>query len=173
MTIFVLSPVPYKTFSVSSGNVYVADQFGIIASVVSTADQAELVAAGCATLNPNPTDLLGKLLGANFNVTTDQEIPLNNSIRFRITRIVVLNTTVPGMGTAAGGLYTLASKAGTAIVAAAQVYTGLTNAATALNLTVAVPNLVQAPASRLFFSLTTPQGAAALADIYVYGDAMP
>lgn len=171
--ITVLSPIPFKTFSVSSGNVYVADQFGIIANVVSTADQKELVAAGCATLTPNPTEQLGKLVGANFNVTTDQEIALNNSARFRLRRITVINTSVPGMGTAAGGFYTAVSKGGSAIVVAGQVYTGLTNAATALDLTMALPNLVLAAASRLFFSLTTAQGAPATADIYVYGDAMP
>src|SRR5258708_17562170 len=115
MAIFMLSPVPLKTFSVPSGNVYVADQFGIISNVVSVADQAALVSAGCATLNPNPTDLLGKLIGANFNVSTDQQIALNNASRFPIRRITVINTSVAGMSTAAGGFYTAASKGGTAI----------------------------------------------------------
>ena len=169
----IMQGIANRSYQVSSGNVYVADANGLIVSVASVADQQSLTAFGCATLNPNPTNLLGKLLGANFNVTTDQAIPLNNSIRFRINAISVLNTTINGMNTAVGGLYTGASKGGTAIVANTQVYTGLTNAATELALTLAVPTLVQAPASLLYFALTTPQGTAATADIYVYGDVYP
>lgn len=167
-----LSVIPARTFVVSSGNVYVADQFGVIQNVSTSADQQDLIDAGCAVLTPTPTNLLGKLLQADFNVVTDQPItfPLASNVKYRITKITVLNTTVNGMGTAAGGLYTGAGKTGSAIVAAGQVYTGLTNPLTALNLTLALPNLVLAAGTLLYFSLTTPQGAAAKADIYVYGD---
>ena len=173
--IVMLSQIPFRSFNVSSGNVYVADQYGIIENVVSVADQADLAAAGCATLLANaPEDLLGYRIGVNFNVTTDQIITnLNNALKYRVTRIVAMNTSLAGMSTAAGGVYTAVSKGGSAIVAATQVYTGLTNALTALNLTLALPNLILAAATPLYFSLTTPQGAAATADIYVYGDALP
>lgn len=172
--IVMFSQIPYRSFNVSSGNVYVADQYGIIPNVQSQADQTDLAAAGCSTLTPNPTDLLGYLIGANFNSTADQQIVnLNSSLKYRIRRITVLNTSVPGMGTAAGGLYTGAGKTGTTIVAAGQVYTGLTNANTAEDLTLAAPNAVLPAATKLYLSLTTPQGATATADVYVYGDAIP
>jgi hypothetical protein len=172
-----LSPVPSRTIVVSSGNVYVADQYGVIQNVGTPADQADLIDAGCAVLTPPPTDLLGSLLSANFNVggagaIGDQIItfPLANNVKYRIRRITVCNTTVNGMSTAVGGLYTAAAKAGSAIVANSQVYTGLTNALTALDLTLALPNLILAAGTPLYFSLTTPQGAPARADLYVYGD---
>lgn len=172
--IVMLSPVPFKTFAVSSGNVYVSDRYGIINSVVSVADQRDLVSAGCAVLNPNFQDLLGSLLSANFNVSTDQQfINLNNSVRYRVKRIVVLNTSVNGMSTAAGGIYTAASKGGTAIVAAGQVYTGLTNATTCLELTLNAATLLLAANTPLYLSLTTPQGAPATADVYLFGDNYP
>lgn len=169
------SQFPFRTYSLSSGNVYVADQYGIIPNVATNADQVELIAAGVATLNPNPTDLLGRLIAANFNSTADQAVPMNNSIKYRVRRITVLNTSVPGMSTAVGGVYSAASKAvGQGIlVAAGQAYTGLTNAKTALDLTLALPNLILDPATVLYLSLTTPQGAPATADVYVYGDAIP
>lgn len=123
-------------------------------------------------LTPPPTDLLGTLLGADFNITTDQIItfPLAGNLKWRIRRITVCNTTVNGMATAVGGLYTAAAKGGSALVANTQVYTGLTNPLTALDLTLALPNLILAAGTPLYFSLTTPHGSAALADIYVYGD---
>jgi len=173
MQIFMLSPVAFRSFNVSSGNTYVADQYGIIPLVSSTADVLSLVAQGCSVLAPNPTDLLGKLIGANFNVNTDQAVPLYNSTPIRIRRITVWGTSVAGMSTAVGGFYTAVSKGGTAIVAAGQAYTGLTNATTALDLTMAVPALVLPAGALLYFSLTTPQGAAATANIAVYGDALP
>lgn len=169
-TSIMLAPAPNRSYVCSSGNVYASDQFAIITGVSLAADVTSLIAAGCALLTPPPTDLLGKLLSANFNTTADQLIPLGINVKYRVKRIVVLNTSVNGMNTAAGGLYTAAAKAGSAIVAAGQVYTGLTNALTALELTLALPTLVLAAATPLYLSLTTAQGAAATADIYVYGD---
>lgn len=171
--IVMLSQIAYRSFTVSSGNVYVADQYGIIPNVASEDDQRDLVNAGCATLNPNPTDLIGRLIGANFNATTDQLVTnLNNSVKYRVRRITVCNTSVAGMPTAAGGIYTASSKAAGqgVLVAAGQVYTGLTNAATALDLTMALPNLILNAGTSLYLSLTTPRGSAATADVYVYGD---
>ena len=69
--------------------------------------------------------------------------------------------------TAAGGVYSAASNGGDAIVAAGQVYTGLTGITLALDLTIAatpaktVYNQTTVPSA--FFALTTAQGAAATA----------
>lgn len=165
-----LSPVAFKTYVVPSGNIYTADVNGIINNLQSQADISALISAGCSQLSPVPTAVIGKLLQANFNITTDQAIVMQINGVYRVKRIVVWNTTVNGMSTAAGGIYTAASKGGSAIVANSQTYTGLTNQYTAEELTLSLPNLVNPAGTPLFFSLTTAQGAAALADIWVYGD---
>lgn len=165
-----LAPVGGMKFTTSTGTVYTADQYGIIQNVTSTTDRSDLVAAGCAILNPPPTDLLFTLKSANFNTTADQLFSPTFNGKARIKRIVALNTSLNGMSTAVGGIYTAAAKGGSAIVANSQVYTGLTNALTALELTIALPNLVLVAGTPLYLSLTTPQGAAATADLYGYGD---
>ncbi len=109
--------------------------------------------------------LLGKLLGANFNTTGDQLIGIIPS-NVIVTQILVTNASI-SLTTAAGGFYSAASKGGTPIVAAAQVYSALTTSVIALNLTIAA--FLRITANQIFFALTTAQGAPATADIYVYG----
>jgi hypothetical protein len=172
-TTLMLAPVAGRTHVTNSGTAYLADSNGVIANVATPADVSDLVDAGCAILNPPPTDLIFTLKAANFNTTADQILTPAFNGKFRIKRIVVLNTSVSGMSTAVGGFYTAASKGGSGIIANTQVYTGLTNAATALELTLALPNLVLDAGTSLYFSLTTAHGSAATADIYVYGDVYP
>jgi hypothetical protein len=50
------------------------------------------------------------------------------------------------------------------------VYSALTAAAIALDLTLAAGTVVYAKGGQLYLSLTSPQGAAATADLYVWGD---
>ena len=79
--------------------------------------------------------LLGKLIGANMNSTADQQITMfSNPSKFILRRIVVTNASV-SLTTAAGGVYTAASKGGTAVVAAAQAYSSLTASTLFLDLT--------------------------------------
>ena len=110
-----------------------------------------------------PEVLLGFLLGANFNITTDQQIAVTAG--YRVTKMTVTNASV-NMTTAAGGLYSAASKGGTAIVAATQVYTALTSPSVILLCTTAAE---VAGLTSVYFSLTTAQGVAATADIRIYG----
>jgi hypothetical protein len=169
----ILQGQPNRTYVAASAVTYIADGNGIIPSVSSASDVASLVQAGCVILTPSRSNLLGSLIGANFNpaANTDQQVLLIGLAgRWRITKISVTNTSLAGMSTAAGGFYTATSKGGTAIVAAAQVYTGLTNAATVLDLTLAVPTQSFISSTPLYLNLTTAQGVAATADIYVYGD---
>jgi hypothetical protein len=172
--IIMLSAVSYRSFICSSGNVYVADQYGVIENVASVDDQDDLASAGCATLLANaPAELLGYKIGANFQTLTDQIIAnLNNAYKYRIRRITVTNAST-SLTTVQGGFYTGASKTGTTIVAAAQAYAALTAAAVALDLTLAAPNTVLAAATPLYLSLSVLQGGAATADVYIYGDAIP
>lgn len=168
-----LAPVANRSYRTSGGTVYLSDGNGIIANVSTVQDQIDLGAAGCIVLQPPPSNLVAKLLGANFNATTDQAFTLLINSKYRVTKITAENTSVAGMSTAAGGVYTQTGKLGTPLVAAAQVYTGLTNAATALDLTLNEPNAVLPALTPIYFSLTTAHGAAAAADIFVYGDIYP
>ena len=77
---------------------------------------------------------LGELIGANFNITTDQSITTPSS--YLIRRIVVTNSST-SLTLAAGGFYTGASKSGTTIVTAAQVYSGLTTSTKFVDITLA------------------------------------
>lgn len=134
-------------------------------------------AAGSLTVTGQVTatgvdQLLGKLIGANMNVLTDQAIPITRigTQKYLITKIVVTNAST-SLTAADGGIYTATSKGGTAVVAATQVYTALTSATVALDLTLAVNNTYTV--SNLYLSLTGTQGAAATADVYVFGIILP
>ena len=111
---------------------------------------------------------LGQLISANMNSTADQSIAINGA-KYIIDKVIVTNvSTSLGASVAAGGFYSAASKGGTIIVAAAQLYTVLTAASkfTALTMALTTDSLTANP---IYFSLTTAHGSAATADIYVYG----
>lgn len=109
--------------------------------------------------------LLGSLIGANMNVTTDQTITIF-SANYIISAIIATNASL-SLTLAAGGVYTATSKGGTAVVAAGQVYSALTTATKQLALTLADTD--RRTVTPLYLSLTVAQGGAATADIYVYG----
>ena len=118
--------------------------------------------------------LLGKLIGANMNSTDDQRIVMfSNPSKFILRRIVVTNASI-SLTTAAGGVYTAASKGGTAVVASSQAYSSLSASTLFLDLTLntsgSASTTVKSSIPNLYLSLTTAQGAAATADVYVYGD---
>jgi hypothetical protein len=113
--------------------------------------------------------IIGFLKSANMNVTTDNVIPIapgNAGQTYRITEIIVTNASI-SLTTAAGGVYTAASKGGTAVVAAGQVYSALTTSSKVLALTIAVTD--KRTEDPLYLNLTTGQGAAATADVYIVG----
>lgn len=116
--------------------------------------------------------VLGALIAANFNVTTDQSITIN-STRYVVRRILFTNASV-NLTAAAGGIYTAASKGGTALVPAAQVYTALTATSKWIDATLdASAGTDSFTAATLFLSLSTGQGSAATADVYIIGDSLP
>lgn len=176
--LFAYSPIPSQRFTTSAQNVYVADSIGIIKNVLTLADLRELCAMGCNSFQPALGDLLAVLSSANFNPSvggggTDQQIIPNFNGKYRPKRIVALNTSVAGMSTAQGGIYTGAGRTGTTLVAAGQAYTGLANALTALELTLANPNVVLPAGTPMYLNLSVAQGATATADLYVFGDLYP
>jgi hypothetical protein len=164
-----LAPQSNSFFTVSSNAVYQSNNYGLILAVNSLQDVADLVAQGCQVLTPPPTNLLFTLRGANFNSTADQQLEPTFNAKFRPRRFVVLNASV-SLTAAVGGFYTAPAKGGTALVANTQTYSTLTAALLALEATLAVPADVWPAGTPVFLSLTTPQGAAATADIYIYGD---
>jgi hypothetical protein len=164
----------------ANGNSYLCDANGFIANVLPK-DVTALEGAGFVTVStprtPNANAYLGKLANANMNVTTDQAIVLSMFglapalTGVIINRIVIANANV-SLTTAAGGFYSAAAKGGLAIVAAGQVYSGLTAANLSIEATIAVRLTQTTQAPVLFFSLTTAQGAPATADIYVFGNVL-
>jgi hypothetical protein len=116
--------------------------------------------------------VLFRLRGANMNVTTDQEFErLGVYPSYIITAIRCCNAST-SLTTAAGGIYSAASKGGDTLVAAGQAYSTLTGSTLGLDLTLAaVARGVRTGAPIL--SLTTAQGGAATADFYVIGLALP
>jgi CubicO group peptidase (beta-lactamase class C family) len=148
---------------------YTPDRVGIIDNAAPN-DILALVQAGCQQLGVK-SGLIGRLLNANMNSTADQAISLWQGQAFRVTKITVTSATA-ALTTAAGGIYTGGSKTGTALVAASQVYSALSAGNIALEPTIDATGgaLFFGAAQGLYLSLTTAQGAAATADIFIYGD---
>lgn len=115
--------------------------------------------------------LLASLTGADFNSTLDQPITLQPGVaRYIIRRIIVDNASV-SLTTAAGGIYVGAAKSAPIIVAAAQVYTALNATTKFLDLTLeAVVGTDILTALTLYLSLTTPQGGAGTANVWIFGE---
>lgn len=109
---------------------------------------------------------IGKLEGVNGAITTDQIIPIVGAAEYTIDKIIFCHSTAVPVAMQ-GGIYTLPAKAGSAVVAATQSYTGLGNQP--YDLLVVTPTVALRASPFLYFSLTTANGSAVTFDIYVYG----
>lgn len=121
--------------------------------------------------------LLGKIVGANFNVTTDQPIA-SLPAKYLITSIIVTNAST-SLTTAKGSLYDAATKGGVALLTggATQVYTTCVNPTNWMSMPLSGgggptggPATNTGAATTIYLSLTTAQGAPATADVYVFGE---
>lgn len=114
--------------------------------------------------------VLGTLRGANMNSTADQAISIAPAVtKWAPTAIWATNCTGT-LTLAVGGLYPSASKAGTPLVAATQVYSTLTGNTILLPMTIAAVGLTTAyTLNTVYFSLTTAGASGAVCDIYVMG----
>lgn len=138
---------------------------------LSTPTQKMTMTALGGVTGVGQTSIIGYLKSANMNITTDNIIPINvaSAAKYTVSSILVTNAST-NLTTAAGGVYPAASKGGTPLVAAVQVYTALTTATSLLSLTLAAAATNQTyTAANLFLNLTSGQGVAATADIYVFG----
>lgn len=122
--------------------------------------------------------LLARLLTADMNSTSDQQFtwlvgsaPNSALFRYVIDRILTVNAST-SLTTAAGGIYTAASKGGSAIVASGQAYSTLTGSTLGLDLTIAAAGKAILSTTP-YLSLTTGQGGAATADMYIFGRLLP
>jgi hypothetical protein len=152
-----------------SGTVYVPNAYNQIAC--QFADLDVLVDMGFVPVSSGQQPI-AYLLGANFNTNTDQIITpyISLNLLYVPQRVLVTNASI-SLTTAVGGIYDTPSKGGTAIVASGQVYSALTTAVKTLNLTIAAVTR-EAVGNPLILSLTTAQGVAATADVYVFGDVL-
>lgn len=145
---------------------------------VSPGHLAKWVSEGVqADAGPMPYSerVLGTLLNADFNISSDQSIAMPDNLQaFQLTRITATLAST-SLTTAVGGIYPAADKGGTPLVAASQIYTQLTDDTLLLALTLSsyaqqhvfTRDLLEDWA--MYFSLTTPQGDDATASIYVIG----
>lgn len=128
---------------------------------------------------PAAARVLGSGRSYSFNTTNDQPIAIPQRITaFTLTGILITNASI-SLTTAAGGFYPQAGKGGVPIVPATQTYTVLSNSTLLLWATLSsFGQNTRFSASNLgaiggyldiWFSLTTPQGAAATGDIYLIG----
>lgn len=127
------------------------------------------VAAARATLNVlSGYGLLGSVTAVDLNVgATDTPITML-SANYIVRRIVVTNAST-NLTTATAGVFNTVGGVGT--IAADQVLTALTAAALFRDLTLSAPGTTtRQTAAQLFLRCGTPQGAAASADVYVYGE---
>lgn len=110
--------------------------------------------------------LLGVATGVNVNATGDQAvIAIANSTNYSVSNVVLTNAST-SLTTAAAGLFTQPSAAGTAIVANAAL-SALTGSTVVSQRTVA--STATQSAQNLYLNVGTAQGAAATVDVYVYG----
>lgn len=116
----------------------------------------------------NRSQLLWKLTAANMNIDTDQAFTKQATFAtYLISGVYVVNAST-NLTTAVGGIYSAASKAGP-LVAATQVYSGLTGGTLGILATIAALGLAVQSSTTLYLSLTVAQGGAATADFYVIG----
>lgn len=108
----------------------------------------------------------------NFNITTDQLlIKYGKFTSFLPTLIRVANAS-GSITTAAGSIYTGAGKTGVLLMTAATVFSGVTAVLQGADVIIAPTGKTAIPiltAASLILALTTPQGAAMTADLYVIG----
>ncbi len=123
-----------------------------------------------AYTGPNQQAVLCTIRAANFNTTADQACVIPPSITAWAPTAIWCTNASTSLTLAAGGWYPAASKAGTALVAAAPLYSALTGASIILSATLAA-NIATTryTINTVYLALTTGQGGAATADCYIVG----
>lgn len=126
------------------------------------------------TTTATPNSGLGQILfigrGLNFQLTTDQTLTKRfQGTNYRITDIIAVRRSGAASGACVGGIYTAASKGGTAIVAATQSWLTLAANVNVTATLAAANNTTLLSANTLYLSLTTGSTGAVTADVFVFG----
>jgi hypothetical protein len=109
--------------------------------------------------------LLASFQGVNLNATGDTVLPINNTTSYSVSNVIVTNAST-SLTTAAAGVFPAPAAGGTAIVANAAL-SACTGATVVSQRTVA--STAAQTTQNIYFNVATAQGAAATADVYVYG----
>lgn len=109
--------------------------------------------------------LLASYQSVNLNATGDTVLPINNTTRYSVSNVIVTNAST-SLTTATAGVFTAPSAGGTAIVADAAL-SACTSSSVVSQRTVA--STAAQTGQNLYFNVGTAQGAAATADVFVYG----
>ena len=118
----------------------------------------------------NQQQALFVLRAADMTLTTDQIFTkLFTGTNYKITDISAVRKSGAFGVTCAGGIYTAASKGGSALVAAAQSWAGLSGANKIAVATLAALVATDIQSATPILSLTTGNTGALTADIFVYG----
>jgi hypothetical protein len=135
---------------------------------------AQFGSGGAQTTNntaAGATRVLCSIRAANFNSTADQVCTIPAGVTAWVPTSIIVTNCSASLTLAAGGVYPAASKGGTALVAAAQIYTALTGATVVFGLTLAA-NIATTryTVNTAYLSLTTGQGTTATCDFYLIGN---
>lgn len=122
---------------------------------------------------PQTTQMLFLLKGANLQSTADQAFSKIGGFTNYVSTLIVGKWASGGASVVcAGGIYTAASKAGSALVAAAQSWVTLTSSGLVVNASLAAVVGTNSQTATPLLSLTTGSTAAATADFYIFGVAL-
>lgn len=166
----------YRVLGRSSSGAGDVEEITTSAAGISFLNAATAAAQGAIILPLGSAQVVGgRLLAADFNSTNDQAITISlppGFTKWRLNNIFITEASI-SLTTAVGGFYTAASKAGTTLIANTQAYTTLTGAAVnstgnfmaATNITAVTATVFDV--ATIYLSLSTPQGAAATANVFV------
>lgn len=124
---------------------------------------------GSATGMTGVNQLLFVLRSANMQLTTDQAFTkVFTGTNYVVTNIIGARKTGAASVACAGGVYTAASKAGDALVAATQIWVTLAAGIT-VNAALAAVALTAIESATPYLALTTGSTAACTADVFIFG----
>lgn len=109
--------------------------------------------------------LLSVMKGVNLNALGDTPLPILSATNYSVANVVMANASI-SLTTAAAGLFTAPGAGGTAIVANAALSALNANNVVSQRTVASTTNRTE---QALYLNVATAQGAAATADIYVYG----
>jgi hypothetical protein len=110
--------------------------------------------------------LLGVVKGVNLNATGDTPVQIICSTTFSVSNVILTNASI-SLTNALAGVFTAPAAGGTAIVANAALSAATGPTIVSQRTVASTAALTNVP--NLFVNVGTAQGAAATADIYIYG----